>query len=578
MHPSTVYIVIAVLTFGIFSGINLHEFVDYGDKQMILGNELVKGGLDAEHAARAFAVEPGVAWQPLAWLSLQAQRDYFGLIVPAPYMLANLVLHILASLVLLFALSRLTLRFWPSAFVAAVYAVHPISVETLAWASARSDALANVFFAALLACWALYVERPSRARYAGVVVCAVLGVLSGGRFAAVPFVLLVLDVWPLGRLGFAGVRVGRFADRPEASATRLLVEKAPLLVIGVVGLWARLFADSAVANTWGSDPGLLGRAGLVLVNVFDAAGRILWPSGLAFTVPNHVQMGLGPVPVWQAGLALVALAAITWGLARLGASGRPMLVGWLWFLVLTVPVAGFVPMGLRMMNDRHLQLSLVGLAVVVAFGAAWALERVPRREIVAAVLAALVLVPLAWAARVQTDTWRDSDALFDQALAVNDRDAMALYYKAMRLARGGFETAAIAQLERALEVYPNHIHANLVVGQMHLQAGEPRLALVPLRRAQLGMPGSVLPRVYIAVALMDMGETSEAMFTIDEAISLEPGSALAHVQRARMHAGQGRSDEALADYRKALELDPSDGVARAELGRLERALERAAES
>ncbi len=571
MRPATVYIVIAVLTFGLFSVINTHDYVDYGDWRMIAGNELVMKGLGDGAAARAFEVEPGRAWQPLAWLSWQAQREFHGYLAAGPVLLGNLALHVCATLLLLFALARLTAAFWPSAFVAAVYAVHPISVEAVAWASARSDAIAHLCLAALLASWALYVERPGRARFAAVLASATLGMLAGGRFAAVPFLLLVLDVWPLGRIGIAGTRVGRFADRPEASPALLLAEKAPLLVIGVAGLGLRLAADAGAANTWGHDPGLFDRLGLVVVNVFDAAGRILWPSDLAFSVPNHIQMGLGPVPIWQGLLGLLAIVAITAGLVRLGASARPALAGWLWFLVAVVPVAGLVPMGLRMMNDRHLQVALIGLAIVVAFGAARLLERAPRRELVAAVAAGLVLVPLAWTARVQATTWRDSNALFDRALAVHDRDAMAHYYKAMLLAKGSFDTAAIAQLERAVEIYPDHVHANLALGQMRLQAGEPELALAPLRRALPGMPGSAYVRAQIATALLDMGRVDEARAEIDEAIADEPGSAFAHVQRARMWVRLERPDDAIVDYRRALELDPSDGVARAELDRIERA-------
>ncbi len=572
MHPATVYIVIAVLTFGIFSGVNLHEYVDYGDQRMIVDNVLVQRGFNDGNVTRAFEIEPGLPWQPLAWISLQAGDEWHGLSDAGPVLLGNLALHIGTTLLLLFALARLTGAFWPSAFVAAMYAVHPIAAESVAWAFGRADALAHFFFAALLGTWAIYVDRPGRVRFAAVVLCAMGGVLAGGRFAAVPFLLLVLDVWPLGRLGFAGTRIGRFADRPEASPALLLAEKAPLLVIGIVGLAARLVADAEVTSPWGADPSLFERFGIVVANVFTGIGRIVWPSDLAFTAPTTIQMGLGPVPLWQVTLGLVAIALITVGLVRAGAAARPALAGWFWYLVMIVPVAGLVPIGLRMMHDRQLQLAMIGLLVALAFTAARLLEAVPRRPVVAGGLAALLLVPAAAAARAQASTWRDSNALFDHALAVHDRDVMALFYKAMRLLEGGFDTAAVAQLERAVDIYPNHVHANVALGQLRMQAGEPERALVPLRRALVGMPASAFVQATIATALLEMGRIDEARVEIDRALASDPRSAFAHLQRARMAVRLGQPDAAITDYERTLELDPSNGKARAELRSLERAM------
>ena len=224
MRAPTVYAVIAIITFGVFSPINTHEFLDYGDSSTILRNEYVVMGLSAEGTAWAFEVAGGHPWQPLAWISLQASRDAHDLFRPAPFLLTQLALHIVATLLLLFALSRLSGQLWPSAFVAAVYALHPLQVETVAWASARSEAMAGVFFAATLAAWALWIEKPNVGRYALVLLAALLGTLSGPGFAGLPFLLLLLDVWPLRRLGLGAERAGRLADRPAPTVSRLLRE------------------------------------------------------------------------------------------------------------------------------------------------------------------------------------------------------------------------------------------------------------------------------------------------------------------------------------------------------------------
>ena len=490
-------------------------------------------------------------------------------------MLTNLALHITPSLLLLLALSRLTARFWPSAFVASVYALHPLQVETVAWASARSEALAGVFFAAALVAWASWLEKPGAARYAAVLAAVTLGTLAGPGFAALPFVLLLLDVWPLGRIGVGGERSGRFADRPAPAPMKLLLEKAPLLLIGVAGALAHRASAAAMANPWSADPSLGTRLALVPVQLVEAAARVLWPTDLAFTHPNSLQMGLGAPPGWQVLGALVLIVLPLVAFARMGERGRPLLVGWAWFLVLALPSAGLWPSGLRMLHDRDLQLALVGVALMAAFAATSVLPRLTRPEIVASLLAGLVLVPLAATARVQTEVWRDSDALFDHALAVHERDSMAHYYKGILLIERGFDSAGIHQLQSALEISPELAHANLMLGAVMMDRASPGEAVVYLRRAAAGMPHSLDARIRLAEALAAEGDTAAAFAAIDEAAAIDPGSGQPFLVRGRLHEALGSVDEAIEAYRRAVELDASQGVARARLGSLERARARA---
>ena len=578
VRAPTVYAVIAIVTFGVFSPIHNHDFLEYGDKRNILQNEGVKVGLGAEGTAFAFEVGNGYAWHPVAWLSMQASRDRHDLLNPSPWHFTNLALHIATSLLLLFALSRMTGHLWPSAFVAMVHALHPLQVETIAWASARPEALAQLFFAATLCAWALHVERPGPLRYVAVLVLATLGALSGPGFAALPFVLLVLDVWPLGRLGLGGVRTGTLADRPAPTPARLLLEKAPLLVIGVAGAVTAHLASLALENPWSSDATLGERLVRAPIEVLVAARRVLWPSDLAFTHPTPLQMGQPADPVWLGVLALLFIVGLAVLFARMGERGRPLLAGWLWFVVLALPASGLLPSLLRMLHDRDLGLALVGIAGMVA-AAGWVVAvHLPRSDVVAGVLAALVALGLGVTARAQTAVWRDTDALFDHALAVNERDAMAHYYKGMRLMGGGFDTAGVFQLERAVEIRPDHAHARLALGQLLLADDQPREALVHLRVAVAGLPESGAVRGLLAAALLAVGEVREALAEMDAAVARQPDSASLRFDRARLYEAMGDLDAAIDDYRRAVELDPGHGQARAYLGRLERAKAREGEA
>jgi len=356
------------------------------------------------------------------------------------------MLHAAASVVLFAALLRLTRRRWRSAFVAAVFALHPLHVESVAWISARKDPLSGLFFAAALLAYARERESGGAARWRLVVLTlAVLGWMSKPTVVALPFVMILIDVWPLERTrGEGGVR-----RLDPAALRRCVLEKWPLFLVTILGSVVTIAAQrsgGAVASL--AEVGILGRLANAAVSCVVYLRRFLWPSDLAVFYP-HLGDRLAPWAVPGAVLLLLAISAAAWQ-QRVR---RPyFLVGWLWFLVTLAPVSGIVQVGSQAMADRYMYLPLIGLAIAITWGASDGLGRRPGGRVALGILGVGLVAAQIAATSAQLVHWRNSEALFRRALAVTERNHVAhSYLGAALLARGETEEA-IAHWREALRL------------------------------------------------------------------------------------------------------------------------------
>ncbi len=449
---------LVALAYGAVGGLG---FVNFDDPRYVFQNPHVQRGLTFEGVAWAFTAFHAGNWHPLTWLSHMLDVELFGL-DPGRHHLVNAVLHGAATLLLFGFLRGATGRTWPSALAAALFAVHPLHVESVAWISERKDVLGAIFW--ILATWAYigYVRRPGVGRSAAVAAAFVLGLMSKPMVVTLPAVLLLLDLWPLGRISPAA------PFRPQVLA--LLREKAPLFALSLASGAVTLLAQSRGGSV-ASAPMLppAARIGNAFLSTSTYLGKTLWPARLAAVYP-HPGLGAGGVPAWPAAASALLVAALT-ALVLWQRRRRPVLaVGWLWYLVTLLPVIGLVQVGLQGMADRYTYLPLVGIFVALAWLAAEVAEASrPRRVAVASACVGLVLACAA-ASRRQVETWRDSFTLFGHALEVTEDNWLALRNLGVAQQDAGRHAEAIASLEQSLRLMPHDGQAWMNLGISYASA------------------------------------------------------------------------------------------------------------
>ena len=439
------------LAAAVFWPIREHAFLNYDDDHYITREPGLRLGLGPAGLAWAVTSFDGANWFPATRLSWLLDHALFGL-DPRAFHTTDLCLHALATALLFLALARMTQSRWRSAFVAAVFAVHPLHVEAVAWASGRKDPLSAVCFSAALLCASGAKARaPTRAERAGVFACLALGLMAKPTLVTLPFVLLLLDAWPLARLGPA-------TDPTRIDARRLrraVLEKLPLGALVAADCVVVVLAQQAGGAVVGLEQIPLGaRVANALVAWAAYLRLAVFPTGLAVFYPHPVSgIGLGKTALAFGLVAGVTLAA--------GAAWRRrpyLLVGWLWFLGMFVPTLGLVQVGAQSMADRYAYLPLTGLAIAVAWGAPdllAALGLPPRaRRIGLGAGAVAAIAALAAATSLQIRTWRDSETLFRHALAVTRENHIAHAHLGDALLEHGQASEAVAHWEESLRLRP----------------------------------------------------------------------------------------------------------------------------
>lgn len=553
---------LALAVLATYAGVRGCGFVELDDPQYVTGNWIVRRGLTWDGVTWAFTTGHAANWHPLTWLSHMLDVELFGL-EPWGHHVTSVVLHAANAVLALLAFERLTRAFWRSAAVAALFALHPLRVESVAWVSERKDLLCAFFFLALLLAYARYVERPSKRLYGVALVLYALGLLSKPMLVTAPFVLLLLDAWPLRRLGSALER------------KRAVIEKLPFLALALGSSLATFWAQHSGGAVQG-----VGTIALAMraLNAVLSYGRYLqhfaWPQGLCayYPYPRGGQI----VALTLSAAVLVALSVFAFA----GRARRPYLpVGWLWFLGMLVPVVGLVQVGSQAYADRYTYLPLLGIALALVWSVADALANARAPRWLGPALATAAIAACAWLSHVQVRFWTDSITLFERALAVTRENAFAHQSLGNALVDRGRLDEALVHLREALRLTPNFAYAHNGLGAALYTRGELDEAEVHLRRAIEIDPRYAAPRYNLGLALEQRGKLDEALECHARAAELDPWLAQAHAHLAKLLGSRGRLDEALVHYERARELQPSDheldrwiAVTQTLLGRVEEAI------
>ncbi len=542
MQSIIVCLLLALAIVAIYAQTATHGYVAYDDDQYVYQNPWVKAGLTIPNVAWAFTTFFYANWHPLTWISYMLDFSLFGG-NPGAQHLENVALHLGFTLLLFFALARMTHQPWRCVLVAAIFAVHPLHVESVAWISERKDVLSTFFEMLALLLYVRYGAKPSARRYLLVVWAFALSLLAKPMAVTFPFVLLLLDYWPLRRIKW---------PPKAASIGRLLVEKTPLLamatVTSVLTFMAQRGYGAVMSLTHLPLPARIANAAIAIV---DYVGKAFWPVDLAVLYPARPP---APAAAAAAMLILVGLTALAWRWSR----QRPYFaVGWLWYLGMLVPVIGLVQVGVQAMADRYTYVPMVGLSIALVWTIADFVENRAALRTAGAAVAILALFLLAGTAYQQTTYWKTSRALFEHTLAVTRDNYVIENNLGVVLANEGHSAEAVALYREALATAPGYAAALANLGHEQLESGQLDQAQSNLMKALDLSPNLATAQADLGLLLAARGDFEEARRHIERSLILAPGDADNESNLCYVLTHLGRPDEAIAHCDTALRISPA---------------------
>jgi len=552
-----------LMTVSVYWRVRGFEFVNYDDAIYILNNSHVLSGLTGGNVLWAFKSGYASNWHPLTWLSHMLDYQFYGLKAGGHHF-TNVLFHTANTLLLFGLLRRMTGKEWRSAVVAALFALHPMHVESVAWVAERKDVL-SVFFG-LLALWvyARYAEQSkvqsprSKVSYGWSLFFFLLGLLSKPMLVTLPLLMLLLDYWPLQRNSKFKIQNSKLeTGERSVSMGWLIVEKIPFFVLTIASSIVTFIAqraDGAVVSG-----GLLPvgeRAAGAVVAYVRYLAKLLWPGDLVVFYPYLKQLEW-----WQVAGAGLLLAGIT--AAALGAAGRRpyLIVGWLWFLISLVPVIGLVQVGGQSMADRYSYLPSIGLFMGLVWGAADITTDWGHRSFILGGATAALLATLGWMSWIQVQYWHDSFSLWTHCLAAGSESVVVHRNYGIALDGAGKTREAIEQYEAALRLDPSTHVVDLYYGEALLKTGREREATNYFASALADNPASDQAHKDMGLALLVLGNVDGAVAELAEAVRLNASNAAAHTGLGSALSAQGKSDEALKCFNDALEIDPKFAAA-----------------
>ncbi len=524
VRSRTVCLLLALLTVLVYLPVR-HAGLVVFDDPIYVGDPHVRAGLTSAGVKWAFTTWHASNWHPLTWLSHMLDASLFGADAGKQH-LVNVLIHAVNALLLFLLLMRMTKKMWAAAFVAALFAVHPLHVESVAWLSERKDVLSTFLGLLALLAYCRYVESSklqipnSKGWYAWTLGFFALSLMAKPMLVTLPFLMLLLDVWPLGRIQILGIGAANSETRKTQNAKRaVLLEKIPFLALTIGSSVVTFLAQRSEAVVSLEQRPFGVRVCNALVSYAEYLGKMVWPAKLAIIYPLPNQ-----IPAWQIVVAagvLILFSALAWR----GRKNAPyVLIGWLWFLGTLVPVIGLVQVGGQALADRYTYVPLIGIFSAIAFGVdALAVRfRIPAGAVSAA--AGAVLIGCVCLTENQLQFWQDSEKLFSHAIAVTKDNAIARINLGVTLEEEGRKPEALEQYLKSIDIDPNRFQA----------------------------------RNNVANLLASMGMRDEAYHQYQEALSLNPGAEVAHINFATLLSEMGRFDDAMKEYTRAVQLDRDD--------------------
>ena len=554
-----VSILLVAATWATYWGVKDNDFVQYDDARFVTSNHYVKGGLSWESLKWAFTDLYADHWRPLTWLSHMLDCEIFGLRAGGHH-LVNVAIHSLNALLLFGLLRYMTNRLWASVFVAALFALHPLHVENVAWIAARKDVLSTLFWFLTLWAYAYYARRPSFVRYSLMLLLFILGLMSKTMLVTMPVVLLLMDYWPLERFS---IERWRPVTAGGVTIRTLMLEKMPLLLLAAGSAVLVIIGQKKTAMTDTASIGLLVR----LTNAVASYGRYLlkmvWPTDLAVRYPLA-----NKPPFVEAAISLVVLLVASAAVAYFGRRHRYLVTGWLWYLVTLVPVIGIIQVGEQSHADRYTYVPLTGVFIMVAWGVSAAIGDRTNLKVAATICVCVVLTVCGIWSSQTVRYWRDSITLFERAAACTPDNTRVLTFLGNEYTKKGDLAKAALVLEEAHRRSPQDPMAISAIGVLLSVQGRHQEALESFRRAVAILPQLAEAQFGLGAKLTYFGRYAEAEQHLRKAAELAIDHAGPYEYLGLVLLKTGRSDEALTVSRKAVALEPDSKIAHSVIARV----------
>jgi tetratricopeptide (TPR) repeat protein len=575
-------LVLAILA--VYWQVGSHEFVNFDDDKYVTENYHLHKGLTRDSVIWAFTATEEANWHPLTWLFHLVDFQLYGF-NPLGHHLTNVFFHAVNTLLLFLVLKWMTGALWRSGFVAALFALHPLHAESVAWVAERKDVLSTLFWMFTLWAYLGYVKRPGGKRYLLIVLPFALGLMAKPMLVTLPFVLLLLDYWPLERIrlgqpgaGHPGQRYPAIvADKSRPKVFRLLVEKSPLIALAAASSIVTFFVQQSgkAVGTLENFPFGIRMANALLSYAMYII-KMIWPQNLAVFYPHPGQS----LPMWKAAGAGLLLLVISTAVIRVGLRYPYLLVGWFWYIGTLVPVIGLVQVGAQAMADRYTYVPLIGLFIMVAWGVPELVRSWRYGKFSLALAATSLLVALMVCASLQVKHWKNSLTLFKHTLSVTENNYLAHLNLGAALADQGKVEEAINHYNRSLQIAPNYAKSYHNLGLALAGQGKNDKAKANYLKALQLNPDFAIAHNSLGVVLTHTGEFDQAIAHYYHALNLKPHWPEVYNNLGNAFLTQGRFDQAIFYYSEFLRLIPDSGdghnnlaVALANRGRFQEALE-----
>jgi len=548
-----VCLVLALAILAVFAQVRRHGFVNYDDPIYVYKNQNIQSGVTLDSIKWAFTTGHAGNWHPLTWLSHMLDWQLFG-DDAGWHHLTNLFLHIANTLLLFAVLKRMTHALWRSAFVAALFALHPLHVESVAWVAERKDVLSTFFWILTMAAYLRYVRQPCLSHYCLVVASLILGLMAKPMLVTLPFVLLLLDYWPLDRVRLRAQTAGKTTLSGTLSPVRLIAEKVPLFVVVLASsIITFIVQQKAGAMRQVENFSFTVRAANTSISYLTYIAKMIWPTRLAMFYPHPGDS----VSISYAAFSAVVLTVVTIGVLRYARSHRYMPVGWFWYMGTLVPVIGLIQVGAQAMSDRYSYVPLIGLFIIIAWGLPELLAKWPYRNHALRPAALIVLVAFSICAHLQQRHWKNSITLCEHALDVTENNYKAHFCMTEMLREQGRVQEAIWHNSQAVKIKPDYLEAINGLGLSYHDAGELDKAIVCYRKALEIHPTLTAAHVNLGSALVKKGNLEEAVWHYEQALQ-KLDLAIVRSKLAHVLIKLGRFPDAVGEYRKLLLRLPGD--------------------
>jgi tetratricopeptide (TPR) repeat protein len=547
-------VIIVVIVFCVYCQVLNFDFVSYDDPNYI---SYSSKKLSLNNITELFVAIDYANWHPLTWLSLMLDHHFYGSYAGG-YHLTNLIFHIINTLLLYIVLVMMTGSEYRSAAVAALFALHPLHVESVAWVTERKDVLSTMFWMLTLWAYILYAKKPSIGRYLSVVVFFILGLMSKPMLVTLPFVLLLLDYWPLGRFK-AGQNI------PECNvhigsqkASFLLMEKIPLFLITAGSSLLTYIAQNSYKTVATFYNVSLFHRILNAVNSYaDYLRKIFWFHNLSpfYLYPKNFE-------IWQMAGSLLLLVAVTLLTVYLLKKIPYLAVGWFWYLGTLVPVIGLIQVGSQAMADRYTYVPLIGIFIIMAWGIPQALEGLRNGRIIAAAIASAFLIFIVPASYMQAAIWKNDFTLFGHVIKINPRDVRAYQVIGHAMANNGEYDKALYYYSMALKYDPEYYPSYLNAGNVLQEMGKLKEAIDCYQKALTFDEKPAEAHYNLGIIFIETNHSDKAIFHFKQALAITPDDSDTHNNLGVALMKEGNIQEALGHFQDALRLNPQDESAK----------------